>query len=122
MNKREIRIVTMIVRELTLFFMMHGHKSVRMETFHEENATVFSVTVKQLDAQLIDKIRKKIEREREMEIETYGWELVGDIDSKSELEIVGHLIDEMHVKSESGKTHLTFVRKNRYKDKKTPRF
>ncbi|GEM_PF-445053 len=120
MSKQEIRIVTKIVSELTLFFMMHGHKAIKMETYHEDDATLFVISVKRLENDLITKIRHKIERERELEIETYGWELIGDIDDKSELEIVGHLIDEMHVKQTDDKTILTFVRANRYKERKSP--
>ncbi len=121
MSRQEINIVTKIVRELTLYFMLQGVTNIKMETFYESKGTMFVVNVKTLDARVLDEIHRKISRERELEIETYGWELIGDIDSKSGLEILGHLIDEIHIKQGEATTTLTFVRKNRYKQKKGPR-
>ena len=116
MSKQEIKIITKIVNELTLFFMIHGYYTIKQETRYEEKATLFVITVATISPSLLQKIRKKVDRERELEIETYGWELIGDIDSHSELEILGHLIDEMHVEHGDATTTITFVRKNRYKD------
>ncbi len=116
MSKQEIKIITKIVNELTLFFMMHGYYTIKQETRYEDKATIFIITVSTIKPSLIEKIRNKVERERELEIETYGWELIGDIDSQSELEIVGHLIDELQINHGDDSTTLTFIRKNRYKD------
>ncbi len=118
MSNQEIRIVTKIVNELTHFFLLHGHKKIKIETYHEDEATLFVITVEKMSTTLAATIKKKVDRERWLEIETYGWELIGDIDSKSELEIVGHLIDEVHIKHDGAKSVVTLVRKNRYRKKK----
>ena len=114
-NKQEIRIVTKIVRELSLFFMIHGYKQFAIEVKQEEKDTYFIITIDPPKTDLIERMKEKINREREMEVETYGWELVGDIDAKSELEIVGLLIDDMIVQKKNQKLVITLVRKSRYK-------
>ncbi len=121
MSKQEIKIITKIVRELTLFFMLYGHHQIGIETNYESDKVTFTVRLNTIDADVLKEVKQKISRERELEIETYGWELVGDIDSKSGLEILGHLIDDLETYEDREHVVLTFIRKNRYKSKKGPR-
>jgi len=116
MSKQEIKIITKIIRELSLFLMMHGFKDFGIQTKNTPDTTSFIITMDHPKESFINHMREKLEREREMEVETYGWELIGDIDGKTELEILGLLIDSMDVVKEEDKTIITLVRKNRYLD------
>ncbi len=118
MNRMEMRIISKIIRELSLFYMLHGHEDFKVETKIYNAETRIITTSHRLSDEALATVKEKIERERELEIETYGWELIGDIDSKSELEIVGHLIDDLLIENTTTLTTLTFVRKNHYKQKK----
>ncbi len=121
MNKQEIRIVTKIIREISLFLMLNGYKHYRFDMKIENKTAYFTFRFETPENDLIDRMEEKLMRERELEVETYGWELVGDVDAKSELEIVGLLIDDMVVKREDGDTVVTLVRTSRYKETKQER-
>lgn len=115
MTKQETKIVSKIIKEISLFLYLHGYSTFEFETYRKKEDTYLIYKVKNIKSTLVDLIKEKINRERELEVETYGWELMGDMDSKNELEIVGLLIDYVDIKIENGKHVFTFYRKNRYK-------
>ncbi len=115
MSNLEIKIVTKIIRELGLFLMLNGYREFTLTTKNEETGTTFVIAIDEPTPELLAYMQEKIARERELEVETYGWELVGDIDSQTELEILGLLIDSMEVANKDGKTLITLVRKSRYR-------
>ncbi len=117
MSKQEIKLLTKIVRELSMILLIHGYRRFTLTTDYGKAETRFFLNVKNLDDELRDHIEEKVNREREIEVETYGWELVGDIDSHSELEILGLLIDYVEIEQDGDETFLTFVRKSMYKSK-----
>ncbi len=115
-TKQEVRITTKIVHELTQYFLMHGHKRVAIETVLDDDVTYFHITIpKALKDEVLESMHQKLMRERELEVETYGFELVGDIDSKSELEIVGVLVDDMAYRRTENETIITLSRTNKYR-------
>ena len=115
-TKHEIRITTKIVHELAQYFLVHGHKRVTIETVLEDEVTYFHITLpRRLKDEVLETMQKKLSREREVEVETYGFELVGDIDSKSELEIVGVLVDDMAFKRTDDTTVITLSRTSKYR-------
>jgi hypothetical protein len=113
-TKQEVRITTKIIRELSLFMMIHDYTDFQIALNVTENETLFTITLDHASDAFLNKMTEKISRERELEVETYGWELVGDIDSKSELEILGLLIDTIKIEK-NNKTVISLIRKNRYK-------
>lgn len=117
MKKQEIRIVTKIIRELSLFLMIHDHHTFQLETTLEGKTRVFRLSVEDLSEETLEKIQDKLGRERELEVETYGWQLLGDIDAKTELEIVGLLIDSVDVVTEGKRTQITLKRESMYLEK-----
>ncbi len=117
MSKQEIRIVTKIIRELSLFLMIHGHHTFQLDTTLEGKTRVIRLVVEDMLADTLDKMQDKLGRERELEVETYGWELLGDIDAKTELEIVGLLIDNIDVVTEGKQTQITLKRESKYLEK-----
>ncbi len=121
MSNQESRIVTRIIHELVLFYQLHGHQNIELHTKAAENVFEIIIYSKPLSESLLTQMRSKLDRERDLEIETYGWQLVGDLDAKNELEIVGHLIDKVNVEKLKNRMKITFSRFNRYKQKKTPK-
>jgi hypothetical protein len=55
-------------------------------------------------------LEKKINQKREYEIEAYYSELLGDLDSSTELNILGLVIDYMTIKDDDDKTIITLTR------------
>ena len=118
MSTQETKIITKIIRELSLYFLIHRVNDFSIALSKEETLTTFTLTFNTpKDPKIVDTMVEKISRERELEIETYGWELVGDIDETSELEISSFLLDEIIVKESNGKTTLVLTRKNQYRKK-----
>ncbi len=116
MKKQETRILTMIIRELSLVMLMHNHDKFSITLEKGSKETRFILKTTPLEEELLEHIKKKANREREIEVETYGWELVGDVDKQSEFEILGLLVDYMEVEETEGEMVLTFVRKSMYRE------
>ncbi len=116
MSTQEIKILTKILRELSLYFLIHGINDFTLKTQRSKEVTQFIARIKTPEKdEIIEKMRDKISRERELEIETYGWELVGDIDETSELEISSLLLDDIQVKVIGDETEITMRRLNKYR-------
>ncbi|MFP4078390.1 MAG: hypothetical protein ACLFUQ_04540 [Candidatus Izemoplasmataceae bacterium] len=115
MNTTEKRITSKIIRELALFLMFHKINDFTITTRINEEKTELITKTKRLDDKTIAFIKARLEQGRKLEIETYGWELVGDLDSESELEIVGSLIDGLTIEHDETSTTLVLTRKNRYR-------
>ncbi len=116
MKRQEIRILTMIIRELSLVMLMNNHDTFSVTLEKRPKETRFILKTDTLADELLTRMQEKVNREREMEVETYGWELVGDVDKQSEFEILGLLIDYMEVEETDGEMVLTFVRKSMYRE------
>lgn len=117
MNKMENRINSKIIKQLSLFLMLHGIKDFLLE-FRSSNKNVyFIILADNVSQELVDKMQEKIERQREIEVETYGWELMGDTDSQNELDVLGLLIDSINIEKEKDKVKIILKRTYRYKDK-----
>ena len=118
MSTPEVKLITKIIRELSMFLLLHGYEQFSIETDKEKTLTTLLVKVETLDEETKNTMLEKLNREREIEVETYGWQLVGDVDSKSELEIVGLLVDTAEIKEENGHHVIEIVRKNPYLKKR----
>ncbi|MFO7968835.1 MAG: hypothetical protein R6U15_01840 [Candidatus Izemoplasmatales bacterium] len=117
MNKMENRINSKIIKQLSLFLMLHGIKDFLLE-FRSSNKNVyFIILADNVSQELLDKMQEKIERQREIEVETYGWELMDDTDSQNELDVLGLLIDSINIEKEKDKVKIILKRTYRYKDK-----
>ncbi|TVP94210.1 MAG: hypothetical protein EA374_07260 [Acholeplasmatales bacterium] len=117
MSKQEIRIVTKIIRELSLFLMLHGYNTFQLNTYLEGKTRVFMLDVENMASDTLETMREKIGRKRELEVETYGWELLGDTDTKNELEIIGLLIDSLDITTKDHRTRLVLKRESKYLEK-----
>lgn len=115
MHKQEIQILTKIIRELSFFFITQGHMHFTIETNINNNNSLLVVTLDNAKPALINFIVEHLKEERELSTETYGWELIGEIDSESEFELLGTMIDDVIVKTDGTLTSLTIIRNSQYK-------
>ncbi len=97
MTRQEIRIQTRIIHELSCFMMMNGQDAFSISVEKQQGRTHFVLRLGSIEAPLLERIKEKVNQPREIEVETYGWELVGDHDTKSEFKILGLLVDYMRV-------------------------
>ena len=109
-GNQEKKIVAQIIQELSLFFMFHGYKAFEIAFSKEDDHEVFLIKINQITDELLNFMKEKLRQEREKEIEAYYWELLGDMDSTSELEIMGLFIDEMNVKNDEHSVIIELIR------------
>lgn len=113
MNIHEQKKTCKIIDEFVLYLMRKGQKKVNVDiNLDNENETIIKVKTNNLKPEVIDKLMKYINQERELEIEEYGWELMGESDVSNELELVGLLIDRLDIEFEGENCILILRRKH----------
>lgn len=110
MNKMEYRVDAKIIKQITLFLMMHqiNHFDLTFESNHK--GVCFKISSSHFTEDIIAHMKEKLSRKRETAIEVYGWELLGDTDSQNELDILGALIDEIEVEKKA-ETYVVSLRR-----------
>ena len=86
MSFHEIKKDAKIVDEILLYLLKNDH---------DEVFITFKCT--KLSDDIIKSMDKYINKERELEMEEYGWELMGESDGQSDLSMVGLLIDKLTI-------------------------
>jgi hypothetical protein len=107
---QEKKIISQLIQEISLFLMFHGYQSYQIAFEQDEINKKIIITIDQITDDLLDFMKTKIKQEREKEIEAYYWELLGDMDSTSELKIMGLFIDDMIVKKDKAKVIIELIR------------
>ncbi len=103
-----------IIDEITLYLMKNGYLKLNIDITFESDALTFIIKVPKCSQHIIETIDKQINVPRELEVEEYGWELMGESDAQSELCLVGLLIDYVTIdNTNDNSTIFTFVRKNK---------
>lgn len=114
MSQNEIRIITKIIREMSLFMLLHGYKDFNLSIMSDPQHTYITIKSAVLKDDIVKLILENLNRKRQLEIETYGWELLGDIDEKSDFAILGSLIDSVDHHIEDNHSILRLKRMNKY--------
>lgn len=114
MNKQEHRIATKIIRDLCLLMLDSGHHDFTVNVNECSNQTIIEFNAEKINDSIIKDIEENLTCERAIEIETYGFELLGDFEAQNELKILGCLIDDVKVSKDKGETTITITRKNLY--------
>lgn len=99
-----------IISEISLYILenVSGNLSVDVKELGEEVIITFVTDL--IDPETKDFLMSQLSADRNIEIEEYGWELMGEGDSDDDLELVGNLINELSIQEENGKTVITLVR------------
>ena len=114
MSQNEIRILTKLIRVMSLFLLLHGYKDFDLKLVNDPNHTYITITSAPLSEAMVTLILENLNRKRQLEIETYGWELLGDIDEKSDFAILGSLIDRVEHSLKNNQSVLKLTRVNQY--------
>lgn len=109
--KQERRVIAQIIQELSLFLLYHGYQSFDIGLESQPSQEVFVVKVAHMSDELLNQIRTQIEQPREESIEQYYFELLGELDSKENLELLGIFIDSMTVTTQQDHIIIQFIRK-----------
>ncbi|MFP4478381.1 MAG: hypothetical protein ACLFPM_02985 [Candidatus Izemoplasmatales bacterium] len=117
MNKREYRVDAKIIKQLSQYLMFHGIKEFSLSFQSSKNEVTFIIESELITPEISEYMKDKISRKREIEVEVYGWELLGDTDSQNELDILGALIDEISIRKENNKTTVIMKRFYHYNEK-----
>lgn len=110
-TKQEMKIASQIIQELSLFLLFHGYHEFDIRFEKTDFEETYTIKIKSISDNLLDYMKEKINRKREEEIEAYYWELLGDMDSTSELEIMGLLINHLEHKVFSDHIEIYLIRK-----------
>lgn len=99
-----------IISEISLYILenVSGNLNVDVKELGEEVIITFVTDL--IDPETKDFLMSQLSADRNIEIEEYGWELMGEGDSDDDLELVGNLINELSIQEENGKTIITLVR------------
>ena len=115
MSLHEIKKGCKIIDELILYIMKNGHR--KMDLSIDKTSDVLKVIIKtdKMEDSLLEVMDKYINTERELEVEEYGWELMGESDAQSELGMVGLLIDKLEIdNADPNHTTLIITRVDKY--------
>ncbi len=110
---KECKKISKIVDELFLYFLKHGYSSINVDVNVSDLEIVICIKTDLVEEVLLEKLTERINRKRELEVEEYGWELMGESDCSNELEMIGLLIDTFTYINENNKSELTFIRKRK---------
>ncbi len=110
---KEGKKISKIVDELFLYFIRHGYTNINFNVAIDDINVVIDITVENLEESLLEKIKERLSQCRELEVEEYGWELMGESDCSNELEMIGLLVDVFEHKKDGNKDIITCIRKRR---------
>ncbi len=98
--KHEIKKISKIVDELVTFFLKNDTDEIDIKIKKDEKNIIIKIVDYNtcFNKEDIDCITKLLCAQRQHEIEAYYWQLAGEIDSDSELILVGAMIDKAKVK------------------------
>lgn len=107
MNHREPVLLSKIIAELLLFCLNRNLTVLDLQIRSTPSEEVIRYRVEGMNEDDRNKFLSRCSRDREEEIETYGWTLLGETD----LEIAGLLIDEAKAEVEPNAVLFTLIRR-----------
>lgn len=108
MSLHELKKDTKIIHEFTLYLMRHGILKLNIDINKSGNTIDTIIKTEKCPKGLVDRIIERIGDVTESEYEEYGWELMGESDEASELELVGMLLNNFEVDN-SNQDHTLFI-------------
>ncbi|MFW5894572.1 MAG: hypothetical protein ACOCU0_01445 [Bacillota bacterium] len=114
MKNQEHRIVTKIIRDLCLLMLESGHPDFDVNVLEHSHQCVIVLKAMDIKDSVIRQIHNHLSSKRAFEVETYGFELLGDFDAQNELELLGSLVDDVEIIKCHDETTIRIVRKNLY--------
>lgn len=103
-----------LIEEFSLFILENHSNNLNIDVKEIENKTVVKFTTDLMNNELLDFIKTNIKPERLLEVEEYGWELMGEGSSDDDLPLVGNLIDNIEIENNDNQTIITMYRYEKY--------
>lgn len=116
MNKLEYRVDAKIIKQISLYLMLHGINNYDLSVQSNTKDVSFILNIKNMKDEILTDMEDKLSRQRELEVEIYGWELLGDTDTQNQLDVLGSLIDEVKIEIDGDYTKIIMRRKYPYKE------
>lgn len=116
MNKLEYRVDAKIIKQISLYLMLHGINNYDLSVQSNTKDVSFILNIKNMKDEILTDMEDKLSRQRELEVEIYGWELLGDTDTQNQLDVLGSLIDEVKIEIDGDYTKIILRRKYPYKE------
>ena len=115
MNKLEYRVDSKIIKQLSIYLLLHGINDFDLSVRSNSKNVTFVLKIKGIKEAVLTDMKEKLSRKRELEVEVYGWELLGDTDTQNQLDVLGSLIDEVIIEKNDDYTEIIMKRKYTYK-------
>lgn len=116
MNRLEAKVNAKIIQQLSFFLMTNRVKDFHIHVQPTDNGVQFTISSKDITRELRDYMMEKANKKRELEVEIYGFELLGDESAHNELDVLGAFIDRMETYTEKDIHHLIITRTYPYKE------
>jgi O-glycosyl hydrolase len=116
MNKLEYRVDAKIIKQISLYLMLHGINNYNLSVQSNTKDVSFILNIKNMNDEILTDMKDKLSRQRELEVEIYGWELLGDTDTQNQLDVLGSLIDDVKIEVDGDYTKIIMRRNYPYKE------
>lgn len=110
--KHEIKKICRIVDELTTLFLRRDTNEVDFKIVTQADRAIIRIVDynTRFDDAYIDHLRLTLNRQRQVEIEEYYWQLAGETDEDDEITLIGAMIDSATVEKRDGNLYLELIR------------
>lgn len=111
--QHEAKKISLIINELVTLFLQMGTGNIDVAVNRSSDATEITFTQDQADysEEFREKLFHSLNVHRQVEVEAYYWQLMGDDDSDDELLLLGAMIDQAWVTQDQGILQVKVLRK-----------
>lgn len=108
----EAKKISKILNEMVTFAL--NREATKVDSSIEKTEELYKLTIQAINLKCstdsIDNLKQLLNAPRQRDVEEYYWELTGDSDTGSELELVGMMIDKAIVKFDKGNLYIELHR------------
>lgn len=110
--RHEIKRICKIVDELTTLLLKNRTGEVDFKIITQADKAIIKIVSYNtpFEDSYIDHLRYTLNRQRQMEMEEYYWQLAGETDEDDEITLVGAMIDSAQVEKRDGHLYIELLR------------
>lgn len=106
----ETKKIGKIIDEVVTYFLYRGHQDVKIDIKKDNQSTAITISMQKLPTDDIAEIRHQLEQKRDYAMEEYGWELMGECETASELMLVGLCINHVTIEEKDNQLLIQLIR------------
>jgi len=112
--RHEVKKICRIVDELTTLFLRRDTNEVDFKIIVNDNESIIRIVDynTRFSDNYIAHLSLTLNRQRQLEIEEYYWQLAGETDQDDEITLIGAMIDRAIVEKRDGHLYLELIRTN----------